>query len=297
MPAKSPKATKRTSKKRGTFGAHMSIAGGVHLALERGLDIGCDAIQLFVKSSNQWRAKKLTEEEITLFHEKKKALCPTCVLAHTSYLLNLASPERALLEKSRASMLEEMQRCDLLGIPYLILHPGSHRGAGEKAGIESIAESLNGLFAETAGSGIMVLVETTAGQGNTLGHSFEQLADIIARIDDRERIGVCFDTCHSFTAGYDIRTKKAYERTFAAFESIIGLEQLKAFHLNDSLKPLGSRRDRHTHIGTGEIGLGGFRLLVNDKRFSGIPMVLETPKGPDLAEDIENLKVLRGLLR
>ncbi len=294
---KRSKARKATTKKPGNLGAHMSIAGGVHLALERGLGIGCDAVQLFIKSSNQWRAKKLTEEEIELFKEKKRAFNPDFILAHTSYLLNLASPDPALLEKSRKSMLEEMQRSELLGIPYLVLHPGSHRGTGEEKGITTISKSLNMLFSETRGCKLMVLLETTAGQGNTIGHTFEQLAEIISLIKDQKRIGVCFDTCHSFTAGYDLRTKRTYEDTFKTFDRVLGLENLKAFHLNDSLRELGSRKDRHTHIGKGELGLAAFRYLVNDRRFKNLPMVLETPKGPDLAEDIENLGVLRGLIK
>lgn len=285
------------SKDAGNLGAHMSIAGGVHLALERGLGIGCDAIQLFVKSTNQWRAKKLTPEEVELFKEYKKNFDPGFILAHTSYLLNLASPDPELLEKSRTGMLLEMKRSELLEIPYIILHPGSHRGSGEETGIRTIAQSLNTLFSQPSGDRLIVLLETTAGQGDTVGHSFEQLARIIDKVKSNERVGVCFDTCHSFAAGYDLRTKRAYEKTFESLNRILGFERLKAFHLNDSLRGLGSRIDRHTHIGKGGLGLNAFKFLVNDPRFKNRPMVLETPKGPDLKEDIENLKVLRSLIK
>ena len=277
------------------LGAHMSIAGGVHLALQRGKSIGCNAVQLFVKSSNQWRAKALSPEEIDLFHKESASLTPGFVIAHTSYLINIASPDPALLKKSADSLLVELERCSVLKIPYLVLHPGSHRGAGIDQGIGTIAATLNGLFEKTAGDGVSILLEITAGQGNTIGSTFEELAGIIDLIEDRSRVGVCFDTCHAFAAGYDIRTKKTYNATFRALDNIVGFDYLKAFHLNDSLKEFGSRRDRHTHIGKGEIGVEAFANLMQDKRFLDRPMVLETPKGPDMKEDVENLALLRSL--
>ncbi len=277
------------------LGAHMSIAGGVHLALRRGLSIRCHAVQLFVKSSNQWRARPLAREEIEAFHELKLRFDPRFILAHTSYLLNLASPDRTLRARSRKGFIEEMKRCEVLGIPYLVLHPGSHRGSGEETGIRTIAESLNHALYQTEGSKLVILLETTAGQGNSVGHTFEQLAAIIQLVDISDRVSICFDTCHAFAAGYDLRTKRAYEKTFRDFDSIIGLRRLRAFHLNDSLKDLGSKVDRHTHIGAGKLGLKAFSLLVNDPAFHDRPMVLETPKGPDLKEDIENLNLLRSL--
>jgi deoxyribonuclease-4 len=277
------------------LGAHMSIAGGVHLALERGLSIGCNAVQLFAKSSNQWRARPLTEEEIDAFRELKLRFDPRFILAHTSYLLNLASPDGTLLARSRKSFIEEMRRCDVLGIPSIVLHPGSHRGSGEEEGIRTIADSLNLALYQTENSDCTILLETTAGQGNSIGHTFEHLAAIIELVDISDRVGVCFDTCHAFAAGYDLRTERAYSRTFRDFERIIGLERLRAFHLNDSLKGLGNRVDRHAHIGKGELGRKAFALLLNDHAFRDRPMVLETPKGPDLKEDIENLKLLRSL--
>ncbi|UCF06899.1 MAG: deoxyribonuclease IV [bacterium] len=277
------------------LGAHMSIAGGVHLALERGRSIGCNAIQLFVKSPSQWRAAKLDEEEVECFREDLRLFTPGFVLTHTSYLINLASPDRAILARSRKGFLEEVRRSILLGIPAIVLHPGSHRGAGEERGIATIAESLNLIIDQTADSQLTILLETTAGQGDTIGHRFEQLARIIDFVKEPKRIGICYDTCHSFAAGYDIRTKRAYRKTFEAFDSILGLERLMAFHLNDCLKGLGSRVDRHTHIGAGELGLPAFRLLMRDERFFDRPMILETPKGPDMKEDIKNLSILRSL--
>lgn len=277
------------------LGAHMSISGGVHLALERGLSIGCDAVQLFVKSSNQWRAREMKEDEIRLFREKLASFRPGFVVGHTSYLINIASPDPAMLEKSAGALLIEMQRCETLGIPSLILHPGSHRGSGVEAGVGTVGATLNTLFEKTAGSGVSILLENTAGAGNILGSSFEELAAMIELVEDGDRVGVCFDTCHAFAAGYDIRSKKAYDRTFGDLDRIVGLEKLRAFHLNDALEELGSRRDRHAHIGKGKLGLPAFRNLMRDKRFLDRPMILETPKGPDLAEDVENLAVLRSL--
>jgi len=273
----------------------MSIAGGVHLALQRAKSIGCNAVQLFVKSSNQWRAKPLSSEEIDLFHEESASFTPGFVIAHTSYLINIASPDPTLLKKSADSLLVELQRCAILGIPHLVLHPGSHRGAGVDQGISTIAGTINRLYEETAGDRTSILLEITAGAGNTIGSRFEELAAIIDLIEDRSRVGICFDTCHAFTAGYDIRTKKAYNATFKALDGIIGFDYLRAFHLNDSLKEFGSHKDRHTHIGQGEIGTVAFSYLMKDKRFIDRPMILETPKGPDLKEDVENLALLRNL--
>lgn len=277
------------------LGAHMSIAGGVHLALERGKSIGCNAVQLFVKSSNQWRAKALSPEEIDLFHKESASFTPGFVIAHTSYLINIASPDEALLKKSADSLLVELERCAVLGIPYLVLHPGSHRGAGVEQGIKTIAATINRLYEETAGDTAAVLLEITAGAGNTIGSTFEELAGIINLIEDKSRIGICFDTCHAFAAGYDLRTKRTYDATFKALDDTIGLDYLKAFHLNDSMKEFGSHKDRHTHIGQGEIGLDAFSYLMQDRWFRDRAMILETPKGPDLKEDVENLALLRSL--
>jgi deoxyribonuclease-4 len=277
------------------LGAHMSIAGGVHLALERGKEAGCNAVQLFVKSSNRWEARPLREDEITAFLEKKNDYKENFIMAHSSYLINLASPEPEQIKKSKDALLVEMKRCEILGIPYLVLHPGSHKGTGEEEGIKSISKNLDFVFSETRGFNTTILLETTAGQGNTIGHKFEHLAGIISRLDDSSRVGVCYDTCHTFAAGYDIRTEKSYNETFSKLDQIIGLDKLKAFHINDSKTDINSRKDRHEHIGKGKIGKKAFSLLVNDSRFSQIPMILETPKGPDYKEDRENLTLLRSM--
>jgi deoxyribonuclease-4 len=273
----------------------MSIADGLPLALERGGSIGCNAVQLFVKNRNQWRARPLRRGEAAAFRKASEDFRREFVVAHSIYLVNLASPEPDILNKSRRGFLEEMRRAEKLGIPYIVLHPGSHKGAGEAEGIRTIVRNLDYAFEKTDGGRLIVLLETTAGQGNSIGHSFEQLAAIIEDVKNRNRLGVCFDTCHSFAAGYDLRTKRTYKKTFDHFDEVIGLERLRAFHLNDSLKGLGSRVDRHTHIGKGHLGLEAFSHLVNDERFLDRPMILETPKGPDMKEDIRNLRILRGL--
>jgi len=275
----------------------MSIAGGVHRALERGTRIGCNAVQLFVKNTNQWRSRKLPPEEIRLFKKGKAAFAPNFVLAHASYLINLASPDAKLLERSRSGFLEEMERARALGIQYIVIHPGSHRGSGEEDGLRRIARNLDELLSMRKTGGLQILLETTAGQGDTIGHTFEQLARIIDMVAASNMLGVCLDTCHVFAAGYDLRTKRAYEATLKTFDRVIGIERLKAFHLNDSLRALGSRVDRHAHIGEGSLGLKAFSLLINDDRFFDRPMILETPKGSDDSNDIRNLAVLRGLRR
>jgi deoxyribonuclease-4 len=277
------------------LGAHMSIAGGIHTALDRGRSIRCNAVQLFVKNRNQWRMRRLAKGEIAAFRAAREDFKPEFVLAHAIYLVNLASPEPEILKKSRRGFLEEMRRAERLGISYIVLHPGSHKGAGEAAGIRTIIQNLDYLFEKTAVARLTVLLETTAGQGNSIGHTFEQLAAIIEGVNERDRVGVCFDTCHAFAAGYDLRSKRAYKDTFRHFDDVIGLENLRAFHLNDSIRELGSRVDRHTHIGKGAMGLQAFSHIVNDERFFDRPMILETPKGPDMKEDIKNLRILRSL--
>jgi deoxyribonuclease-4 len=278
------------------FGAHMSISGGLHKAFARGESAGCEAVQIFSKNQQQWRAKPLSDADIAHFkaEQQRSGLAP--VIVHDSYLINLASPDDALWEKSIAAFAEELERCATLGIPYLVTHPGAHTGSGEETGLRREAEALNRLFDAGVGEGVMVLLETTAGQGSCLGYRFEHLARLIELTDRRERLGVCIDTCHILAAGYDIRTPEAYAATFDEFDRVIGIDRIKAFHVNDSVKDLGSRVDRHAHIGDGCVGLEGFRALVNDPRFVGLPTILETPKGEDMAEDIANLAKLRGLL-
>ena len=279
------------------LGAHMSIAGGVGNALLAGRKVDCEAIQIFTKSSRQWAAKPFSQEEIAQFHANQKATGITSVVAHDSYLLNLGSPHTPLRRRSIAAFIDEMERCEVLGITNLIAHPGAHVGAGEVEGIKTIARSLDEVHRACPKFKVKVTLEITAGQGSNLGYRFEQIGDIIDATKENDRLRVCFDTEHAFAAGYDIRTKEGYERTFSEFDQAIGIKLLAAFHLNDSKREFHSRVDRHEHIGKGFIGVGAFRLLMNDKRFWGLPMCLETPKGPDLKEDRQNLSLLRRLLK
>jgi deoxyribonuclease-4 len=289
---------KSKTKTRGPLlGAHMSIAGGVDKALLLGKTVDCDAIQIFTKSSRQWAAKAYTKEEIELFGLNRKATGITTVIAHDSYLLNLGSPDDALRKRSLAAFIDELERCEVLGVSNLVAHPGSHVGAGEDEGIKTIACSLDEVHKACPGYKVKVTLEITAGQGSNLGYRFEQIARMIDSTKESDRLRVCFDTEHAFAAGYDIRTKEGYERTFTEFDEAIGIDRLAAFHLNDSKKEFNSRVDRHEHIGKGHIGVEAFRFLVNDSRFWGLPMCLETPKGPDLKEDRENLTLLRSLIR
>ncbi len=276
------------------IGAHMSVAGGLHLAFARLHKAGGEALQVFTRNQRQWRALPVSAEEVALFKAAWKQAGQPPVASHDSYLINLASNKNETVAKSMVALADELDRCQALAIPYLVMHPGSHLGDGVAKGIERFVKHLDEVLAEDEGE-VMVLLETTAGQGTNLGSRFEELAAMIAQSQYSHRLGVCLDTCHVFAAGYDFRTTAGYEAVFANFDQQIGLDRLKFFHLNDSIKGLGSRVDRHTHIGQGEIGLDGFRLLLNDPRFSSHPMALETPKGDDLVEDIENLRVLRGL--
>ena len=272
----------------------MSIAGGVAKSIEKGLSIGCKAIQIFTGYNNRWASKVITPEDLKNFFQKRSLL--KIIFAHNNYLINLASPDPKLLKKSFLSMLEELQRAEQLELPFLVIHPGSHMGSGEKIGLRKIGQQLNRLFAETEESHVRILLETTAGQGTNLGYRFEHLAEIIAVIKYPHRIGICFDTCHSFAAGYNLRTYQAYEKTFERFDHLIGLPHIRAFHLNDSKNELGSRKDRHEHIGQGFLGIEAFRLLLHDKRFMNVPMILETPKGEKMEEDKRNLEILYSLI-
>ena len=278
------------------FGAHMSISGGVAKSFARGESIGIEVMQIFAKNANQWKAKPYADADIAAYKAEalRSGIAP--VMVHDSYLINMAAPADELWEKSLAAFADELERCNALGIPYLVTHPGAHTGSGEEAGIARQIAALNRLFDEGVGGTTTVLLETTAGQGTVLGWRFEQLARIMEGVRQPERVAVCVDTCHILAAGYDIRTPEGYAATFDEFERLIGLDRIKAFHLNDSLKDLGSRVDRHTHIGEGFVGLEAFRLLVNDSRFASLPMVIETPKGEDMAEDVQNLTLLRSLV-
>ena len=279
------------------LGAHMSIAGGVYNCFDHGEHFKCTTIQIFTKNASQWRAKPLAEDEIATYKRRQKESAISPVVAHDSYLINLGSNDKALLQKSREAFLVEMQRCELLEIPCLVTHPGSHTGAGEAAGLKTIADSLSWLHHKLPEAKVMICLETTAGQGTNLGYRFEQIANIIELSDSPEGLGVCLDTCHIFAAGYDIRTERAYKKTMREFDSVIGLKRLKVIHFNDSRKELGSRVDRHEHIGKGFIGVEPFGFFMNDRSLAKIPKILETPKGDDGSADDRNLAILRKLVR
>jgi len=289
-------AKKAMTHKGPLLGAHMSIAGGVDNAVLQGKEVGCDTVQLFTKSSRQWVSKPLGKDEIARFHRAKKETGLNTVVAHDSYLYNFAAPDDVLRKKSVAGLIDEMERCEALGVMYLIAHPGAHVGSGEEAGIQTIAKSIDEMHSACPGYETKLAIEITAGQGSNLGYRFQQVRQIIDASKNSDQLRVCFDTEHAFAAGYDLRTTEGYERTFAEFDETIGLGLLVAFHLNDAKKDLGCRVDRHEHIGKGFIGLEAFRLLMNDRRFWGLPMCLETPKSDDCHEDRENLATLRNLL-
>jgi deoxyribonuclease-4 len=282
------------------LGAHESIAGGLVKAFDRGQTATCETIQIFTKSNRQWQAKPLSDEEIAAWRERMEAEQETNgiypVVAHTSYLINIASPKEETWQKSYDALKIEVERCEVLGVRYLALHPGSHLKAGEEAGLANVAGALSQLHAETPGFETMVCLEGMAGQGTNLGATFEQLAWVLEHTDEGERLGVCLDSCHLYAAGFDVRSPEGYAETMASFDQIVGLERLKMVHLNDSVHELGSRRDRHTHIGEGTLGLDGFRNFVNDARLKELPGLLETDKSDDLHEDIENLARLRSLI-
>ena len=277
------------------LGAHESVSGGLYLAFARISQVGGEALQLFTRNQRQWRHKPLSEAERAAFHEAREQHQDMIVASHASYLMNLAARDEALRGRSIQALVEELQRCAQLDLPFIVLHPGAHGGDGSERGVERVVSALDEVLAAVESS-TMVLIETTAGQGTGIGGRFEELAAICSLVKQTSRIGVCFDTCHVFAAGYDIRDERSYRETMARFDQLIGLERLLLFHLNDSKNPLGSRVDRHDHIGAGRIGLNGFRCLLNDPRFSNHAMILETPKADDLHEDIVNLNTLRGLL-
>lgn len=278
------------------LGAHMSISGGVHTAVDRATSIGCTALQVFTKNNNQWRAKPLGENDIQSYKRKIADARIAPVVAHDSYLINLCAVNPDILKKSREAFIDELQRCEQLGIQLLNFHPGAHGGAGERDGIKKIIESLNIAHEKTKGFHVLSVVEATAGQGSAVGYKFEHLAEIICGVEEPQRMAVCIDTCHIFAAGYNIGTEEGYEKTFREFDEIVGLKKIAAFHCNDSKKGLGSHVDRHEHIGKGLIGLAGFGFLMNDERFAKIPKILETPKSEDLHEDVENMNVLKNLI-
>ncbi len=274
----------------------MSIGGGVHMAIQRARSIGCTTMQIFVKNNMQWLARPLTRREIGAFlnHSQRHELLS--IFAHANYLINLAATNPQFHANSLRSLSEELIRADQLKLPFLVLHPGAHLGAGEEAGLEKIIESIDHVFSRIPKIKTRIALETTAGQGSCLGSKFEHLAYIISRVREPERLCVCLDTAHIFAAGYDIGSESAVRKIFREFDRVIWRDRLVAIHVNDSKTARGSRVDRHEHIGRGKIGLEAFRIIMRDHRFRKIPKVLETPKGKDLREDVENLKTLRGLI-
>jgi len=304
------------------FGAHMSIAGGFHNAVLAAEKHGCEALQIFTgspqqwpfrpppagpaafrfgkfltKNSNQWAARELSDDDVRLFRRALRGTRVRQTVAHDSYLINLASPNEELFRKSVEALVVELERAEALGLRYVVAHPGSHAGTDEETGLRNVARALDEVHRRCAGFCVRVLLETTAGQGRSLGHRFEHLAHVLGAVAEPERLGVCFDTCHVFAAGYPLAPGADYRQTMADFDRVVGLKRLRVFHVNDSKKPQGSRVDRHAHVGRGCLGLEPFRLLVNDPRFRGRPMILETPKeegGQDM--DAVNLAVLRGLV-
>jgi len=300
------------------LGAHQSIAGGHHKAVERAAALGCQCVQLFTanprafraagtrlgfgrlytKNNNQWRARPIAQGRPERFREQLARLGISHPLAHDSYLINLASPDRSLWRRSVAAFVEELRRAEALGIPYVVTHPGAYTTGSEQRGLHRIVRALDEIHARTRDLRARCLLETTAGQGTSLGWRFEQLAELLEGVAEPDRLGFCFDTCHVFAAGYPLGTEKEYRATMREFNRVVGLNRIKAFHLNDSRRPLGSRVDRHAHIGRGEMGIEPFRLLLNDRRFRRVPMYIETPKGEENGEDLDaiNLRTLRGLI-
>lgn len=276
------------------LGFHLSAAGGVHNAIDEAADLGINALQIFTKNSNRWAAPPLKGGDIKLFHEKWKVAGDLSITSHTGYLINLAG-EGKNLEKSVALMKDEMLRADQLGIKYLVLHPGNHKERGVDAGIRSVAENLDIVFSED-GTDVTVLLETTAGQGSSVGHRFEHIRDIISLCKHSSRLGVCLDTCHIFAAGYDISTPDGVASTMDEFDRVIGLERLKLFHFNDSKKGCGSKVDRHEHIGLGVIGSAGLSCLLNDERFARLDFIMETPVD-ETRNDKDNLEAVLAMLK
>lgn len=276
------------------LGAHMPTTGGLHRAILSGHEIGCTAVQLFTTSPRQWRARPLSEEEIAAFDEARQQTGIHTVISHDSYLINLAAPDQDVLQRSREAFLDELQRAEALNIPWVVTHMGSYLNSSEEAGLATLGESVRFLLEQTEGLRVGIALETTAGQGTNLGYRFEHLARIIEMAGGSERIGVCFDTCHVFVAGYDIRTPEALSATLDEFDRIIGLQRLKVIHVNDAKKPLGSRVDRHEHIGDGELGLETFRILLHEPRIAHVPVILETPE-PEKMHPV-NLRRLKEIL-
>jgi deoxyribonuclease-4 len=279
------------------FGAHMSTSGGVWKALQRGRSIHCEVVQVFVKNNMQWFGKPFSAGDLASYANERAASSFACIFGHTGYLINLGGPASDNRGRSIKSLVQEIELATQLGLPFLVLHPGAHLGAGEAAGISQIVAGLDEVFAATKRSPLRIALENTAGQGTCLGNKIEHLAAVFDRVKKPERLGLCLDTAHFFAAGYDIRTPKGWNAAIREVASLIGLKQVLAFHLNDSKTDLGSRVDRHDHIGKGKIGKEAFRYIVNDARFKKHPGCLETPKSEDLHEDVQNLATLQALAK
>lgn len=275
------------------LGAHFSTAGGLVNAVRTAVRFGCQTLQLFTKNAAQWNAPPLKAADVTAFRREAAAANLVHLTAHDSYLINLAAPGDELFEKSVNAFTVEVGRAEELGLQYLVTHPGAHVGSGEEAGLARVIDGLNETARRTRGSAVVILLETTAGQGTTLGWRFEHIATLLNGVSEPERFGVCLDTCHVFAAGYDLRTTAATRRTLDEFHAVVGLEHLKLFHLNDSVKSFGSRVDRHAGIGVGEIGDTAFRVLLTDPRFSATPMILETPKQDDSGRELDPVNLAR----
>lgn len=282
------------------LGAHQSIAGGLHRAFERGVRAGCEAVQIFTRSSRQWAARVISDDDVRAFQAAHAASGIRALLAHDCYLFNPASPDETLRRRSVAELAEELGRCARLGIPYLVCHPGAHAGAGDAAGIRTAGRSFGEVLRACRGYPSTIALENAAGQGTQIGWRFPDLAALVDATPDGDRLRVCIDTQHAFAAGYDLRTARGYAAAIAELDATVGVARVVAFHLNDAKKGLGSRVDRHEHIGRGLLGTAAFRRLLHDRRFAGLPMCLETPKGAhpdDATDDVRNLAVLRRLLR
>jgi len=278
------------------LGAHMSVSGGLSKAFERAQSIDTCTMQVFTKNQNRWEQKPTPRDEVERWFQAQAATGIAPVVAHAAYLINLGSPDEALWERSIVAMADELTRAEELAMLGVVVHPGAHMGTGEEAGIARIVAALDRVHTATAGYHTLTILESTAGQGTALGYRFEQLRGMLEGVKEPERIGFCFDTCHVFAAGYEIRTPEAYANTIDALDQVLGLGRLKCFHFNDSKKGLGSRVDRHDHIGTGLLGLEPFGFILNDRRFAAVPKILETPKSEDMHEDVENLRVLKALI-
>ena len=282
---------------RDEIGAHVSIAGGLHLALERGRALGCGAVQIFLKNQRRWAARPMGADEVRAFRAARRAAGIAPVFAHASYLINLASPDAAAWRQAVDAFTDELERAEALGLLCVVIHPGSHLGSGSAVGLDRVAEAVREALRRTRGGRVRIALENTAGAGGVLGRSFAELGALLDRAGRPRRLGVCIDTCHLFAAGYDVRMPAGYAEAMNECVRLVGVERVLAFHLNDAKAPLGSGLDRHEHIGRGELGLRPFRLLLADARFRAVPKVLETPKDPEPIADLRNLAVLRRLRR